>query len=178
MKTTEAGRGYTLGYHYSPGLSSTPLKWLQQIIAHLFSHSPNMVPDLVELNKKKREYKPAFYHRKKKETHSSSLCDIKVPPPPPTPISNPPKTYTLSTCKQLLMWCWDPRSRQPGSGGFSRGYLEHTKGVLFVATHHHPHHPSWPPTSFYSACGSDCILMVTNDDFFILPCFLWRLEKE
>lgn len=54
-------------------------------------------------------------------------------PPPTTSVSNPPKTYTLSSCKQLLMWCWDPQSREPGSGSFSRGYLEHTKGVLFVA---------------------------------------------
>lgn len=28
---------------------------------------------------------------------------------------------------------------------------------------------SWPPTSFYSVCGSDSILMVVNDDSFLLP---------
>lgn len=56
---SEAGRGYTLGYRYSPGLSSGPLELLQQIIAHLFSHSPNMALDLVEVNKKRR-HKPAF----------------------------------------------------------------------------------------------------------------------
>lgn len=108
-------RGYTFGYCYSLGLSTAPLKWLQQIIAHLFSLSPNMAQDLVGMNKK-LEHKPAFYQRENGR-HTVE------PPPSPTPISNLPKTYTLSTCKQLLMWCWDPQSREPGSGGFSRGYL-------------------------------------------------------
>lgn len=90
--------------------------------------------DLVEVNKKKEKGpQTCFLSQEKKETHCNSLCNITVPPPRPPPISNPPKTYTLSTCKQLLMWCWDPQSREPGSGSFSRGYLKHTKGVLFVA---------------------------------------------
>lgn len=135
MKMTQACGGYTLGYCYSPSLSSALMKWLQQIIAYLLNCSPKVIPGLVEMNTKKTTAQTRFLIRgeKKKETYGSSHGDISVPPSPTTSVSNPPKTYTLSSCKQLLMWCWDPQSREPGSGSFSRGYLEHTKGVLFVA---------------------------------------------